>query len=318
MGNSFPVPLNALHAIEVVARLRALAPAAAELGVTPGAVSQHIRRAEERLGILLFERTPQGLVPTELLTDLLPMLRSGFQSLAEVGQKLQRGRDCVLTVTVGNVFASRWLVWRMARFAADHPDIELRLVISGNIVDFGVSDIDCGIRFGHGNWSGMRADPIGGTTFQPVCAPPVAAQLRTPLDIAKTHIIRDEGTMLSWAAWWKMAGVDDPPEVPGPYYTDPAIAFDAAISEQGVLLAVDMMSADAVSDGRLVRPFDLPASNDTGYFLVTPDGRSLPQKVRVFRDWLTAEVPASACGYVGQLRGQQKRLMAVEPGTKAP
>ena len=67
MASPFPIPLNALRAIEIVARRGALAPAAEELNVTPGAVSQHIRRAEERLGIELFERTPQGLRPTPAL-----------------------------------------------------------------------------------------------------------------------------------------------------------------------------------------------------------------------------------------------------------
>ena len=102
--------------------------------------------------------------------------------------------------------------------------------------------------------------------------------------------------------------IDTPPVLSGPVYSDPALAFDAAVSEQGVLLAVDMMSADSVSDGRLVRPFDLPVDSGIGYWLVTPEGRSLSRKVRALRDWLAKEVPASACGYVGQLRSGELRL----------
>ena len=64
MADPFKVPLNALRAIEIVARGGTLSVAAAELGVTSGAVSQHIRRAEARLGVVLFERTPRGLTPT--------------------------------------------------------------------------------------------------------------------------------------------------------------------------------------------------------------------------------------------------------------
>ena len=82
MPSPFFIPLNALRAIEIVARRGALSPAAEELGVTPGAVSQHIRRAEERLGIQLFERTPRGLVPTPELADQLPRLTEGFDHLA--------------------------------------------------------------------------------------------------------------------------------------------------------------------------------------------------------------------------------------------
>lgn len=313
MSALFPIPLNALHALDIVARKGALAPAAEELGVTPGAVSQHIRRAEERLGLQLFERTANGLVPTAHLRAVMPLLRAGFQALAEAGRTLKREDDRTLTLTVGNVFASRWLVWRMAKFADRHPEIELRLVVTGEMLDLTRSDIDCGIRFGRGDWPGTRAEPVGGTTFQPVCAPPLARQLTDPEQLAQLPLIRDESTMLSWEAWWSAAGIEVPPKLTGPVYSDPSLAFDAAISEQGVLLAVDMMSADSVSDGRLVRPFELPAENGTGYWLVTPEGRSLPPKVRIFRDWLAAEVPASACGYVGQLRNAPRNLSR-EPG----
>ena len=107
MPSPFPIPLNAIRAIEIVARRGALAPAAEELGVTPGAVSQHLRRAEERLGLELFERTPQGLRPTAVLRQILPQLSGGFAALAEAVSGLRPGNENVLTLTVGSVFASR-------------------------------------------------------------------------------------------------------------------------------------------------------------------------------------------------------------------
>src|SRR5690606_26425311 len=101
MAGSFSIPLNAIRAIEIVARRGALAPAAEELGVTPGAVSQHLRRAEERLGIELFERTPQGLRPTPALRGALPQLSAGFTALQDGLKGLQPRNDNVLTLTVG-------------------------------------------------------------------------------------------------------------------------------------------------------------------------------------------------------------------------
>ena len=94
MTSPFPIPLNAIRAIEIVARRGALAPAAEELGVTPGAVSQHLRRAEERLGIELFERTPQGLRPTDALRAVLPQLTAGFNALAEGVANLKGAGRC--------------------------------------------------------------------------------------------------------------------------------------------------------------------------------------------------------------------------------
>src|SRR6218665_336897 len=135
MTGSFPIPLNAIRAIDIVALRGALAPAAEELGVTPGAVSQHLRRAEERLGIELFERTPQGLRPTDALRAVLPQLSAGFNALAEGVANLKGADEHVLTVTMGAVFASRWLIWRIAKFNRLHPEIETRLVVTGSMID---------------------------------------------------------------------------------------------------------------------------------------------------------------------------------------
>jgi DNA-binding transcriptional LysR family regulator len=307
MAIRFPVPLNAIQAIEVVARRGALAPAAEELGVTPGAVSQHIRRAEERLGLELFERTPQGLVPTPALNAIVPQLRDGFASLANAVAGLKTTNDHVLTVTTGNVFASRWLVWRLNKFAALHPDIEVRLVVTGVPIDLTHSDIDCGVRYGRGSWPGLRSQLVGGASYSPVVAPSLAKTIRSPADLGRVPVIRDLATMLSWDEWFRQAGLDPAPETSGPTYSDPALAFDAAISEQGVLLAVDAMSADAVSDGRLVRPFEISVSDGLGYWFLSPEGRREPRKTRVFREWLASEMPDAERGYVDQVARRAMR-----------
>ncbi|MDB5539842.1 MAG: LysR family transcriptional regulator [Devosia sp.] len=301
MANPFPIPLNAIRAIEIVARRGALAPAAEELGVTPGAVSQHLRRAEERLGLELFERTPQGLRPTAALRQILPQLSGGFSALADAIGTLKAGDEQVLTLTVGSVFASRWLIWRIGKFSRLHPGIEVRLVVTGTMIDLAHSDIDVGIRFGRGQWPGVKSELIGGSRYSPVASPPVARQLKSPQDLARVPLIRDTASMLPWEPWFAAAGTA-PVELAGPRYDDPALAFDAAISEQGVLMAVDMMSADAVSDGRLVRPFDVSVESELGYWLIVAEGRREPKKVWLFREWLRAEVPDSAEGYVAQVK----------------
>ena len=305
MANAFPIPLNAIRAIEIVARRGALAQAAEELGVTPGAVSQQIRRAEERLGLELFERTPQGLRPTATLRQILPQLSSGFTTLQDAIAGLRRGNENVLSLTVGSVFASRWLIWRIGKFSALHPEIEVRLVVSGHVLDLHREDVDCAIRFGRGDWEGVQAEQLGPAPYSPVCAPPLARQLATPADLAHVPVIRDTSTMLSWDAWFAAAALQ-PPALHGPTYDDPALAFDAAISEQGVLLTVDKMSADAVSDGRLVRPFPISAESDVAYWFVVAEGRREPRKTKLFRDWLRSEVPDSEQGYVAQLARMRK------------
>lgn len=301
MVSPFPIPLNALRAIEIVARRGALAPAAEELGVTPGAVSQHLRRAEERLGIELFDRTPTGLKPTAALRQALPRLTAGFDALADGVAGLKGSDEHVLTLTVGSVFASRWLIWRIAKFNRLHPEIEVRLVVTGTMIDLAHSDIDVGIRFGRGSWPGLKSELIGGARYSAVAAPTVARLLKSPADLANVPLIRDTASMLPWEPWFAAAGIDPIP-LSGPRYDDPTLAFDAAISEQGVLMAVEMMAADAVSDGRLVRVFDIHVDSDVGYWLILVEGRRVPKKVKLFRDWLHDEVPDSVGGYVDQVR----------------
>lgn len=303
MLNPFPIPLNALRAIEIVARRGALAPAAEELGVTIGAVSQHLRRAEERLGMELFERTPGGLRPLPALKAVLPQLTAGFAGLQDGLAGLKGSDEGVLNLTVGSVFASRWLIWRINKFTALHRDIEVRLNVTAAMLDLGRPDIDCGIRYGHGQWAGVNAELVGGTAYQPVCAPVVAERLKRPADLAHVPVIQDETTMLSWDAWRAEVGLDPAIKLTGPIYSDASLAVDAAISEQGVLMAADMMSADAVSDGRLVRPFEHSVEGPQGYWLVTARGRRESRKLRAFREWLKVEVPASVRGYVYQSRG---------------
>jgi len=302
MVSPFPIPLNAIRAIEIVARRGALAPAAEELGVTPGAVSQHLRRAEERLGIELFERTPQGMRPTAALRAVLPQLTGGFNALAEGVANLRGADEHVLTVTMGAVFASRWLIWRIGKFNRLHPEIETRLVVTGNMIDLAHSDIDVGIRFGRGRWPGVTAELLGGASYAPVVAPELALRLHKPSDLADVPIIIDRASMLPWDDWFRAVGIDDPPAPRGPTLDDPALAFDAAISGQGALLTVDLMAADAIGDGRLVRPFPYVVESELGYWLVVAEGRRVPKKVKLFREWLRTEVPDSVDGYVAQVK----------------
>ncbi len=285
----FPIPLNALRAIEIVARTGALKPAADELGVTIGAVSQHIRRAEARLGLELFVRGPRGLVPTPELAAMRGQLTQGFTMLLDATQALTRSSDNVLTVTMGSVFASRWLIRRLPHFSAAHPGIEFRLVATARTVDLMRTDIDCAIRFGEGRWPEVRAEPLNCRAFRPVASPELASRLAEASDLADLPVIEDTATMLSWPAWFEAAGAPMP-KLAGPRYSDPSLAFDAAIAGQGVLLAADRMSEDLVAAGQLVRPFAITAETTFDYWFIVSSARRMPKKVTLFRDWVFQEM----------------------------
>ena len=281
------IPLNALHAVLLVVRHGSLAGAAEALGVTTGAVSQHLRRAEERAGLALFERTPKGLVPTRDLLAVMGDLDTGFTALSRVQAGLMAptvDRN-LLTVTVGNVFASRWLIWRLGALGRVHPEIELKLLTTGALVDLGRPDIDCGIRFGAGQWPGVDAVPIGTHTVFPICAPGLANSLKSPSDLADVPVIMDQASMLSWPDWLSAAGAPQT-RLGGPTISDPALAFDAAVAGQGVLLALGIMAEYALERGQVVAPFSTTIRSEYGYWFATASGKQAPSRVRKFRTWL--------------------------------
>ena len=133
--------------------------------------------------------------------------------------------------------------------------------------------------------------PLGMREFQPVCSPDLAPRLKQALDLGKVPVIEDTSTMVSWKVWFDKAGARMP-ELSGPRYSDPALAFEAATAGQGVLFAADRMSADAVKTGQLVRPFDLPVTGRNDYWFITSTARRVPKKVELFREWLLAEIAA--------------------------
>lgn len=293
MSEAPSIPFNALHALALVARHGALGPAAEALGVTPGAISQHIRRAEERTELALFERTPRGLVPTRALMAVLADLDTGFAALARAQGSLMapsQNRN-LLTVTVGNVFASRWLIWRLGDLGATHPEIELKLLTTGALVDLGRPDVDCGIRFGSGDWPGVDAEPIGTHAVFPVCTPALADRLKTPADLAGVPVIMDQASMLSWPEWLAAAGAPGL-KLTGPTISDPALAFDAAIAGQGVLLALGIMADYGLERGQVVAPFETITHSGFGYWFATAKGRELPARTRKFRAWLFDQMRA--------------------------
>ena len=203
MDNLHHVHLNGLRALEAAGRLGSLQRAADLLGVSAGAVSQQIIKAERQLGAVVFDRTPRGLQPKSSAGKaLLARLTAGFREL-DAGVALVGGEpDTALTVSVAPVFASKWLVPRLGRFRQRHPDIRVHLEATTELIDPDRSDIDLAIRVGSGNWPKVKVEFLLAQEVFPVCAPELAAQLSTPGDIAKLPVIRDSYSNLEWISGW--------------------------------------------------------------------------------------------------------------------
>src|SRR5687768_13715552 len=165
-------PLTALQAFEAAARHLSFKHAAAELSLTPTAISHQVRRLEERLGARLFVRGVRRVDLTPAGQALYPALRQGFDAMARAVEALSppaRSRSVVLSTTMA--FAARWLLPRLARFADAHPDIALQLHTSDQPVDLAGGVAQLAIRYGTGRAAGLDAVPLLPSRFAPVCAP---------------------------------------------------------------------------------------------------------------------------------------------------
>ncbi len=284
------IHLNGLRAVEAAGRLGSLAAAAEELGVTPGAVSQQIAKAEAQLGRKLFERSPRGLLVTELGRPLLARLSKAFAELAQAVAETRHRDASVLTVSVAPVFAARWLVYRLNRFAERHPEIRLRIDATTKLANLETSDVDLAIRVGAGHWTGVRAELLLEQEVFPVCSPALAAGLRVPADILQLPAVVDEHAMFSWEVWLKAAGLSGAEMTVRHRFNDASLALDAAIAGQGVMIAWQTLAGYAVMKGSLVAPFGIRAKTGFGHYFVTSASRRESKAALAFKQWVREEV----------------------------
>ena len=284
------VHLNGLRAVEAVARCGSLQKAADELGVSPSAVSQQVGRTEKQIGRPLFQRTRDGLVPTEFGALFAARLSAGFHELKQAVALAEGGAANILVASVAPAFASRWLVPRLSRLYARHEGFALRIDASSRLIDFNRSDVDLAIRMGDGHWPDVRAELLLSQEIFPVCAPAIGRRLKTVADLAQEYAIRDESSMFAWERWFESAHAAPIALLQGATFSDPLLCLEAAIGGQGVMLAWQLLVADCLADGRLVAPFGVSARSGLGYYLVTAAGRRPSAHVLAFKRWIAEEV----------------------------
>lgn len=283
------IQLGALRAVEAVARHGGLGGAAEELGVTPGAVSQRVLKAEAQLGRRLFERHARGLVPTRLGAEVAHHLEAGFAELAR-GVEIARGAHFnAITLSVAPVFASKWLIWRLHRFAEAHPGLRLRIDADIALTQPG-GDVDACIRVGRGGWQGVKATKLMDQIIFPVCAPALAAQVTDISDLAHMPVILDPEGFALWKDWLGPQGAGGQRLCDGPVFSDAALCLDAAIAGHGVFLAWEPLASDAIRAGQLVAPLPGRYPNGIAYWFIEPEGRPTPRNVADVRDWLASEL----------------------------
>ena len=304
-------PLHALRAFEAAARHLSFKHAAAELHVTPGAVSHQVKLLESLLGVALFRRLTRALELTPEGHLLRPKLSEGLASIqAAVDGVRRREETCALNVLAPPNFAARWLIPRLNGFTSAHPELELHLASRQSMID-GREAVDLvqrtndgrddapvvSIRFGTGHYPGAQVDEVFAAEYVPVCSPRLLEgkhALRRPEDLRAHTLIHDdtvldENARPNWGDWLEAVGVEGVDAGRGPRFSDASLAIEAAIEGMGVALAVKPLLAAEIEAGRLAVPFDIVAPANWAYFLVSPEGAADRPPIAAFRRWLLDE-----------------------------
>ena len=286
--------LNGLRAFEAAARHLSFTLAAAELNVTQTAISHQIRRLEEELGIRLFIRQNRALALTPEARDYLPGVRAAFNDLRLATDRLLRkDDDKVLTISTLASLAAKWLLPRLTDFQEAHPGIDVRITTSTSLVDFQRDDVDAAIRYGRGQWPGLRADWLMADELFPVCSPSLLRgdrPLQRPEDLRGYPLLHTSNANSDdWRLWLTAAGLPvDIAKQPGITFDMIFMTIQAAIDGIGVAMGRTSYVQDDIAKGRLVVPFKIALPADAGFYLVSPEGRREAPKLAAFRHWMIA------------------------------
>ncbi|WP_026179961.1 LysR substrate-binding domain-containing protein [Hahella ganghwensis] len=281
--------LSALRAFEVAARHQSAKRAAEELSVTPTAISHQIRQLEESLGLALFVRKPRQLVLTSQGKELQAVLTESFDNIRMVLQRLKStpARQGV-TLSTTPAIAVKWLLPGISRLRKTHPNLDLRIHATHEVVALDGITADLAIRYGKGHWPGLVAEKLFDNRFVPVCSPKLA--IRKPADLCHFPLIHfapehAKSLPMDWPAWQQCAQVAGLDTLAGPVFSDETHAISAVMNGEGVALMSKALIMEDLIHGRLVQPFG-PELKADPFHLIYPDKRKNDPVIKAVRDWV--------------------------------
>lgn len=283
--------MQALRAFEAAARTRSLSRAAESLHLTHGAISHQIKALEADLGVDLVERAGRGIRLTEAGERFAGQVRTALSDLSDAVRDVRdRSNPRRLRVSVMPSFAARWLLPRIGRFIAAHPEVDLDVRASSALVDFRRDDVDVAVRYGRGHYPGLGVEHLMNDTYFAVCSPQLAGGNlpARPADLANHMLLRSDGRF--WHGWFAAAGLDLPEPTRGPIFDDDSHLMQAAIEGQGIALARTSLIGNDLTNRVLVRLFDVTLPSPNQYFLVYPPRLVDSPKLAMFRGWLKREI----------------------------
>jgi DNA-binding transcriptional LysR family regulator len=284
------LPLGLLQQFVLVARLGNLSRAAAQANLTVSALSHQMRQLEERLERRLFERGPRGVKLTVDGCTLLEAVGEHFDGIEHALLHYQKRRNETLTLSASPGIMSGWLVPRLPRLVAAHPELELNLQSGSALVNFEREPVDAALRYGRGEWVGLHSERLFGEWIAPVAAPALVERMADadPKDLSQWPLLGDPNPSSRWKDWFAKVGGTVPRR-----YVAHFDSFDAqrhaALEGLGVAMGRMVMSKSLIDAGRLTVLGDRYLPVQDAYWLVYPPRSREHPGLQLFRDWLLAE-----------------------------
>lgn len=294
----FGIHLNALRAFEAAARHCSFTKAADELNVSHSTISHHIKGLEEQLGTNLFLRQKRTVVLTSAGEMLLPVLKNSFDRISTTLETIKNGDDeKPLRITLTPSFSNKWFIPRLHRFTEANEGIEVELKQSLSSQDFERTRFDVGVRFGLGEWPGLKTELLLPIRMTPLCSPKILQHgqpLENPNDlIGRTFIHADvddaRDSRSEWQTWLDAMGASDIDCRHGLSFQDPGLALNAARDGLGIAMGYLELAADDLESGQLVRPFVAEVQHHWPYYIVVPENKVEDPQVQIFCEWLRSE-----------------------------
>ncbi len=291
---SIPAITNLL-AFESVARRRSFALAAAELHLTPSAVSHQIARLESDLGVRLFERSAHGVRLSDAGTRYLDRVGGALSAISTATEDLREGVGNSLYVHCAPSIASLWLMPRLRRFAQAHPDISLNLSAAHTQSDFALGQADIDIRYGVPQWGNLVVEPLFEERIVPLASPAFIRERRlSRIDqLLDMPLIQSNVSIVQWSDWLQAFSDKRAPERYALRFDRAQMSLDAATQGLGVALESDVNAAGHLAERKLKPVFGLDkAIKVKAHFLVYPQRHAGRPAVEAFLAWVHSEAAA--------------------------
>lgn len=290
------LPLSALRAFEAASRTGSFRAAAADLGLTPSAVSHAIRGLESQLGVMLFRREGRTIRPTTEGETLMRHVERGFGELRLGLSAIAARGPKLLRLHSSPSFAAQWLVPRLKRLLAEADGLDVRIAAGVDYTRFVSDEFDADIVYGapsaafYGNQA-LVILPLGTEVVTPLCAPALAPAIRDAASLREQVLIESAVKRVRWPAWFAANGLIAP-EPRGPRFDRSFLSIRAAVDGLGVALESTRLAERELAEGALVRPLEGICEDVvyTGHWLVFPETKRYSRGVLAFAEWLAAEL----------------------------